>query len=195
MSTPTYYDNICEKALNVKEKYGLTDIQTHLYNHICRGDFYFMDDGATDFYVENYRALNIKGRVREWIKKQFKTLIKDGLVVLEIKKVGKYTHWYFYCPDFKLDSLINANCFATTHKLCLIKYHFNLEDGFDKNKKYPNIEFQTNFYRFNIPNTEHKGCHPFNFSELCHSLWDCMVKLGYQYKSNIPGYTNQKNII
>lgn len=39
MDTPTRYDNICQKALQIKEELNLTDTQTLLYNHICRGDF------------------------------------------------------------------------------------------------------------------------------------------------------------
>lgn len=144
MDTPTHYADISEKALEVRTKYNLTDTQTLLYDHICRGDFTLRNGDGQKFYDSNNNGFGWSGD-REWVKRQFKTLIKEGLVKFESLhdcRDKKYTSWYFYNPQCDLNELIDACCYVSTHKLALIKHYLGLEDGFDKkNKTYGDIEF------------------------------------------------------
>jgi hypothetical protein len=144
MDTPTHYADVSDKALKTKEKYKLSDTQTLLYDHICRGDFKLRNEDGQLFYDKNSNGFGYGGS-REWVKKQFQPLIKDGLVnftSLRDCRDGKYTSWYFYCPGFELDELIDASCYVSTYKLFNIKHYLNLEDGFNKkNQKYGDIEF------------------------------------------------------
>ncbi len=144
MDTPTNYSNICKKALDVKDKYSLTDTQTLLYNHICRGDFKLRNEDGQNFYDKENKGFGYSGS-RDWVKKQFQPLIKEGLVkFISLRDCNdyKYTSWYFYDPLFNLDDLVDAGCYVSTHKLAMIKHCLNLPDGFDKhNKKYGDIEF------------------------------------------------------
>lgn len=144
MKTPTHYNDVCEKALEVKEKCGLTDVQTLLYNHICRGDFKLRNEDGQNFHDKNNNGFGWGGD-RNWVKKQLKPLIKDGLVKFESLhdcRDGKYTSWYFYSPEYDINDLVDAGCFVNTELLVKIKHYLNLEDGFDKkNKTYGDIEF------------------------------------------------------
>lgn len=144
MDTPTNYIDVCEKALEAKEKYDLTDTQTLLYNHICRGDFKLRNEDGQNFYDKNNKGFGYSGS-REWVKKNFKSLIKNGLVTFESLhdcRDGKYTSWYFYDPNYHLEELIDASCYVSVNKLFMIKYYLNLPDGFNKrNKTYGDIEF------------------------------------------------------
>lgn len=163
MDTPTYYADVCNAALEAKEKYNLTDTQTLLYNHICRGDFKLRNEDGQLFYDKNNNGFGWSGS-REWVKKQFAPLIKEGLVKftsLQDCRDGKYTSWYFYCPHFDLNDLIDASCYVTTSKIALIKHYLNLEDGFDKkNKIYGDIEFIHN-----------KKGYTFKYKGVCNSMF------------------------
>lgn len=61
MDTPTRYDNICQKALQIKEELNLTDTQTLLYNHICRGDFKLRNEDGQSFYHEDNNGFGWSG--------------------------------------------------------------------------------------------------------------------------------------
>ncbi len=159
MDTPTNYADVCEMALEAKEKYNLTDTQTLLYNHICRGDFKLRNEDGQLFYDKESEGFGYSGS-REWVKKQFSILIKEGLVKfksLRDCRDGKYTSWYFYSPKHDLNDLIDASCYVSTWRLALVKNHLKLEDGFDKkNKTYGDIEFihNKNGYTFKYKGEE-----------------------------------------
>jgi len=144
MDAPTHYADVSKISLEAKEKYNLTDTQTLLYNHICRGDFKLRNEDGQNFYDKENNGFGWSGS-REWVKKQFTPLIKEGLVKftsLHDCRDGKYTSWYFYCPQFDLNDLVDASCYASTGKLAMIKHYLKLEDGFNKkNKIYGDIAF------------------------------------------------------
>ncbi len=221
MRTPTNYADISDKALQAKEKYNLTDTQTLLYNHICRGDFKLRNEDGQNFYDRDNKGFGWSGS-REWVKNQFKELIKVGLVKFESLhdcRDGKYTSWYFYCPEFKLSDLIDASCYVSTHNIAMIKHYLNLPDGFDKkNKTYGDIEFIHNKkgYTFKYKGEENiygwdnngKGIksdltwltgkptrsgvyYTQDFDDLIHDIWSFLAHDGFEYK-NVPGYTNKR---
>lgn len=215
MDAPTNYVNISEKAMNAKKKYKLTDTQTLLYNHICRGDFKLRNEDGQLFYDENNNGFGWSGS-RDWVKKQFEPLIKSGIVKfksLRDCRDGKYTSWYFYDPKFELKELIDASCYVTTHKLAMIKHYLKLPDGFAKqNKKYGDVEFIFNKkdgYTFKYKGEEsiyYWDCdgegkkedtfdfvlHYDDFDELVHDLWSFMAHDGKKYLNKIPNYTERR---
>ncbi len=218
MNTPTYYDNVSEISLKVKEKYNLTDTQTLLYNHICRGDFKLRNEDGQLFYDENNKGFGWSGD-RTWVKNQLKPLIKSGIV--KFQKVydcvdGKYTSWYFYSPEHDFNDLIDADCYVSTWKLAMIKYYLRLEDGFNKkNKKYNNIEFiydeSKSCYQYtfkykgesSIYNWDYNECgkkqstrntplYYDSFQEMIHDIWSFLEHDGYKEITNIPNYTEER---
>lgn len=213
MDTPFYYDDISNIALEAKEKYNLTDTQTLLYNHICRGDFYLRNDTGQKYYDENHRGFGYYAS-REWVKKQFKPLIDKKLVKflsLNNCRDKRYTSWYFYDPKYRLEELIDANCYVNTKKLALIKYYLNLPDGFEKqNAKHGDLEFiyeKKRGYSFRYKGQDSKYIwwegeitHTFKdiifyekFEELIHDLWWFMEDDGFKFEMiNIPGYTERR---
>lgn len=125
------YQDICEEALQVGEKYGLTDIQINLYNHICRGDFYFRNGDGDMLFNPGSKGIGWY-HDRDWVKKQLQPLIKAGLVVFE--KVndcrdGRYTSWYFYDSRYQRKQLIEAGCFASSWRMFTLKEKLDLPDG------------------------------------------------------------------
>lgn len=144
MDAPTHYSDVCIKALEAKEKYNLSDTQTLLYNHICRGDFVLRNEDGQKFYDVNNNGFGWCGS-RDWVKKQFKPLLQAGVVnftSLRDCRDGKYTSWYFYSPEYEFEELINASCYVRTWKLAMIKHYLKLDDGFNKkNQIYGDIEF------------------------------------------------------
>lgn len=144
MDAPTHYSDVCIKALEAKEKYNLSDVQTLLYNHICRGDFLLRNEDGQKFYDVNNNGFGWRGS-RDWVKKQFKPLLKAGVVNFSSQRDcrgGKYTSWYFYSPEYEFEELIDASCYVRTWKLAMIKHYLKLDDGFDKkNQIYGDIEF------------------------------------------------------
>ncbi len=221
MDAPTYYADICDTALQAKEKYNLTDVQTLLYNHICRGDFRLRNDDGQKFYDKDNNGFGWGGS-REWVKKQFKTLIKEGLVKftsLRDCNDGKYTSWYFYSPQFDLSDLVDASCYVNTYKLAVIKHHLNLPHGFDKNKEYGDIEFIHNEkgYTFKYKGEENiwawdndgKGeksdltwltgkksygtpLYKDEFEGLVHDIYSFLIHDGYKQLSKVPNYTERR---
>ena len=134
MDTPTRYEDVCQKAIQIKEQYNLTDTQTLLYNHICRGDFKLRNEDGQKFYDENNNGFGWSGD-RKWVKKQLKPLIDANLVAfksLNDCRDSRYVSWYFYDSNYKLNDLIAASCYVTTYKLAEIKHYLNLPDGFSK---------------------------------------------------------------
>lgn len=222
MDTPTHYSDVCERALEFKEKYNLSDVQTLLYNHICRGDFKLRNEDGQLFYDKDNKGFGYGGS-RKWVKKQLDPLIEYGHVrFAKIRdcRDSRYTSWYFYCPEFDYDELVDAGCYVTTHKLALIKHYLKLEDGFYKrNRTYGDIEFiysQKKGYTFkykgeeNIYAWDHNGegikqdltwlrgeptwdkpCYHPMFSELVHDIWSFLAHEGKKYRS-VPEYTNQR---
>lgn len=209
METPTQYNNISYKALDAKTKYNLTDTQTLLYNHICRGDFKLRNGDGQAFYDEEHEGFGYDDD-RQWVKKQFAPLIKAGLVkCTSIKdcKDGKYTSWYFYDPKYNLSDLIDAGCDVNTHKLSMIKHYFNLPDGFNKNQIYGDLEFIciNKKYTFKYLNKDNNytwcenGNHIMrnfivyfdSFDELITQLWYCLTSNGYEWLEDIPNYSNE----
>lgn len=222
MDAPTHYADVSKIALEAKEKYNLTDTQTLLYNHICRGDFKLRNEDGQNFYDKENNGFGWSGS-REWVKKQFTPLIKEGLVKftsLHDCRDGKYTSWYFYCPQFDLNDLVDASCYVSTGKIAMIKHYLNLEDGFDKkNKIYGDIEFIHNKkgYSFKYKGEENiyawdnngKGeksdltwltgkptytsaIYKQHFQELVHDIWSFLAHDGYEYISKIPNYTERR---
>lgn len=213
MDTPTHYLDISEKALNAKEKYGLTDVQTLLYNHICRGDFKLRNDQGQKFYDKENEGFGWGGR-RMWVKSQFNPLIKKRIVKFkELHDCNdkKYTSWYFYCPGFKLKDLIDAGCYSSVWKLAMLKHYFNLPDGFSKNEKYGDLEFISNRkgYSFkykgedNIYEWDHRGdgikLETFgkpvfydDFEDLIHDIWSFLAYDGYKQMTQIPNYSQKR---
>ena len=225
MDAPTHYEDISTKALEAKEKYNLTDTQTLLYNHICRGDFKLRNEDGQNFYDKDNNGFGWRGS-REWVKKQFQPLIKAGLVKFESIhdcRDGKYTSWYFYCPQFDLNDLIDAFCYVSTGKIAMIKHYLNLPDGFNKkNQTYGDIEFihnkkgysfkykgEENIYGWDSNGEGNKrdltwltGKQTYNyaiykeqFQELIHDIWSFLAHNGYKYISEIPQYTNKRRCI
>lgn len=222
MNTPIHYADISVIALEAREKYNLTDTQTLLYNHICRGDFKLRNDDGQKFYDKNNNGFGWSGS-REWVKKQFTPLIKEGLVEftsLRGCRDARYTFWYFYCPQFDLNSLVDASCYVKTLKIAMIKYYLNLEDGFNKkNKIYGDIEFihnekgysfkykgEENIYawdnngegkkvdltRFTGKPTYKNATYRNNFEDLVHDIWSFLANDGYEYVNKIPNYTDKR---
>jgi hypothetical protein len=212
-TTPTYYADISNIALNAKEKYNLTDTQTLLYNHICRGDFYLRNETGQKFYDKEHKGFGHPAS-RDWVKKQFQPLIKAGLVKfksLNDCRDARYTSWYFYDPKYKLEELIDANCYVSTKKLALIKHYLNLADGFEKqNIKYNDVEFiyeKNRGYTFKykgqdsmyfwwdgeITSTSNHILFYENFDRLICDLWSFMEHDGKKFEMiNIPNYTRQR---
>lgn len=143
MRTPTYYKDVSEKALNLQKELNLTDVQTLLYNHICRGDFYLRNGDGQSFYDKNTNGFNWTGN-REWVKKQFKPLIKNGYVIFESLRncrSKRYTSWVFYAKEFEYKSLMDASSYLYTDRLAKIKTKFNIPDGCPKNTLFGDVEF------------------------------------------------------
>ena len=221
MDTPTRYADICEKALQVKEQLKLTDTQTLLYNHICRGDFKLRNEDGQLFYDPKNNGFGWSGD-RKWVKKQFQKLIDAGLVAfksLNDCRDSRYTSWYFYSLDHDINDLVDASCYVTTYKLAEIKNHLNLPDGFDKNTTYGDVQFikQKNRYTFKYKgeksiyawdhNGEGKkedltwltGKPTYNepltyesFEDLIHDLYSFMVHDGYEAIDEPQGYTTER---
>ena len=194
-STPTYYSNVCKKALAVQKKYKLSDAQTLMYNHICRGDFYLRNGLGKEMYDLHHDLYSDGGsNDRKWVKRQLQILIDAKLVKFEALRncrSQQCVSWVFYDPKFKYESLVNAECFVTTHALALIKYYLKLPDGFYKdNKTYGKVKF---LYKDGAYGFEYKGVsHGYNynngFDETVHELWECMTRDGYKYLGKIKGY-------
>lgn len=130
------YQDICKEALRVGEEYKLTDVQINLYNHICRGDFYFRN-GDGDMFFNPESKGNGWSHDRTWVKKQFRPLIKAGLVVFEKAndcRDGRFTSWYFYDSRYKRKQLIEAGCFASSRKMFTLKEKLDLPDGWFQSK-------------------------------------------------------------
>ena len=220
MDAPTHYANISKIALDAKEKYNLTDTQTLLYNHICRGDFKLRNEDGQNFYDKNNNGFGWSGS-REWVKNQFQPLIKVGLVKfksLHDCRDGKYTSWYFYCPQFDLNELVDASCYVKTGKIAMIKHYLNLEDGFDKkNKKYGDIEFihnkrgysfkykgEENIYAWDnngegkksdltwLTGKHDSAIYTDEFPDLVHDIWSFLAHDGFKYISKVPNYTERR---
>lgn len=68
-NAPTYYRGVCQKALDVQKKYKLTDVQTLMYNHICRGDFYFRNGDAQSFYDFKQKGFGWDDS-KTWVKRK-----------------------------------------------------------------------------------------------------------------------------
>lgn len=196
--TPTRYSDVCEKALKVKEDLNLTDAQTLLYNHICQGDFYLFGEEGQKFYDPDNKGFGWFGN-RNWVKNNMKKLVDNGLVTNTIKKAprdGRYRHYYWFCPEYDFNDLIDAGCFVSTWKLFMIRHYLNLPRGFDKkNGKYGKIEFfQTEKewvpYSFKYNGQPYMKEDQFNtnkgepfemsyqtFSDMIHPLWDELQKI------------------
>lgn len=144
METPPHYADVSKKALDVRDQYGLTDTQTLLYNHICRRDFYLRNEDGQSLFDEDHNGFGWGGS-RDWVKKQFKPLIKAGLVKFESRKDcrgAKYTSWYFYDSSCVLEELVHGADHVSTEQFLFVKEGLGLPDGFDrKNGKYGDIEF------------------------------------------------------
>lgn len=190
-----HYNSIAPKAIEVKEKFNLSDTQTAIYNHICRGDFRIRNEGF--------------GGDRTWIKKQLKPLLKAGLVeitTLHDCRSAKMVSWNFHCPEYRFDTLVSSDCYVTAHKLALIKHYLNLEDGFNKvNVMYGDIEFIRNGgYSFKYKGEGNIYCWDYNgkgikqvginrefkttFSELVHDIWSFLAHDGFEDLTVIPNY-------
>ena len=152
----TFYSDISQKALDVKDKYNLSEEQTTLYDLICRGDFKLKDGRIyIDYDNKEYHD-------KTYINKLMKPLINDGLVkLIKLRNIVnlRYTNWYWYCPEFVFDSLVGTDDYHYPMLLVKLKQILNLPDGFDKrNKTYGDITFLQNqhgYYSFiykNEPN-------------------------------------------
>ena len=136
----TFYSDISQKALDVKDKYNLSDEQTTLYDLICRGDFKLRNG---NIYID---YLDVEYLDKDYVNKLLKPLMKDGLVKLEklhdLPRDWRYTSWYWYCPEFDINSLIDSDDSYYTDLLMFVKETLNLPDGFDKrNVTYGDITF------------------------------------------------------
>lgn len=222
MDTPTRYDNICQKALQIKEELNLTDTQTLLYNHICRGDFKLRNEDGQSFYHEDNNGFGWSGD-RKWVKAQLKKLIDNNLVKFQSVndcRDSRYSSWYFFSPEHDINDLVDAGCYVTTSKLAEIKNHFNLPDGFDKNQTYGDVQFikhKKKGYTFkykgedSIYSWDHNGKgikqdltwlngkptwdKPLwyeTFDELLHDLYSFIVHDGYKPLRRINGYTDKR---
>ena len=222
MDTPTRYEDVCQKAIQIKEQYNLTDTQTLLYNHICRGDFKLRNEDGQKFYDENNNGFGWSGD-RKWVKKQLKPLIDANLVAfksLNDCRDSRYVSWYFYDSNYKLNDLIAASCYVTTYKLAEIKHYLNLPDGFSKNEKYGDVEFIYNKkkgYTFKYKGeasiyawdndgkgikddltwltgkpTWNKPLWYEDFDKLVHDLHSFLINDGYKSLNKIPNYTNRR---
>lgn len=214
-TTPTRYKDISKKAQEVQKDFNLTDTQTLLYNHICRGDFRLINCDGQKFYDKNNNGFGWRGD-RVWVKNQFKPLIKNGLVEQKISRNcrdKRYTTWYFYCPEFNFNHLVDADNFVATHILTLVKYYLDLPDNFNKNNsKYGDMEFisekangkesysikykgEDNVYLFDchlngIKRGKLDGPIFYeNFKEAIYDAWSFLANDGYEYLGEIPGYT------
>jgi hypothetical protein len=214
MDTPTNYDNVCQKALDAQKKYNLTDTQTLLYNHICRGDFYLRNEDGEKFYHHHNNGFGWSGD-RKWVKKQMQPLVKAGLVKHESLhncRDPRYTSWVWYDADYDYNELINASCYVTTSKIFMIKHYLNLPDGFKKkNVTYGDFEF---IYNNNIWSLRYKGQEDnisfdhngegkirshydfsrtySSFSEMTHQIWSYLAHEGKEYTDKIPGTTTKR---
>lgn len=223
MITPHYYKDVCQKALEVRERYALTDVQTLLYNHICRGDFKLINGSGQAFYDINHNGFGYSTDGK-WVKKQLNGLIREGLVKFESVRDcrgGRCTSWYFYGSDFELNDLVDAENYLAVFKLVLIKHYFKLPDGFNKrNKIYGDLEFiyKNSHYTFKYKGEENiyawnkKGekidLHLFGyksstfntaltyktFEHMLYDLWSFLAHDGYNSLRVIPGYTAQRRI-
>jgi len=220
MDTPTYYDNVCNEALDLQKQMNLTDVQTLLYNHICRGDFYLRNEDGQHFYDINNEGFGYFGE-RAWVKRQFSKLVNAGLVKFESLRdcrSKQCTSWVWYLPKFNYNDLVDACCYVTTHNLAMIKDRFNLPDGFSKVGKYGDLELIKNNegYTFKYKGEESiyswdydgKGIkedltditgqptwesaqYYDSFSEMSHDIISFMVNDGYKLK-NVKGYTQKR---
>ena len=150
MNNHTGYTDISAQALKVQEKYDLTRVQTLLYDHICRGDYYLYNGDGHQYYGNIKYGYNCD---KKWVRKQLSVLIEDGLVFLNCERMWKNrkkTVYYFYNPSYDFFDLINTQDFVYKESLCFIKKHLNLPDGFDKkNVVYGDVEF---IYNLNTKN-------------------------------------------
>ena len=219
METPTHYSDVSEKALNARDEMGLTDVQTLLHDHVCRGDFYLRNDEGQKFYDKDNNGFGWSGD-RDWVKRQFKPLVKAGLVKFESLRdcrSGSYTSWVWYDQARDYAELINAGCYVNTYKLAETKHFLNLPDGFDKKAGvYEGLEFyrEKNLYRFRFngeqcvdyfdrdglkyPPLEKKVAYPkgrgfSSFHEMLHVLWSWMVPKERNHSGGeVPGYSSDR---
>lgn len=220
-TTPTRYSDISPIALKAKEQYNLSDTQTLLYNHICRGDFKLRNADGQKFYDKNNNGFGWTGD-RDWVKRKLKPLIDKGLVEMQSLRdcgSGRYTSWYFYNPDYKLSDLVDAGCFVKSHKIMLIKHYLNLPDGFDKNSAYEDIEFIHNKKGYTFKYKGEKNIYAWDnngygikqdltwltgkktydrpmyyetFNELVHDIWSFLAHDGHKHLGDIPGCTEKR---
>jgi len=220
-NTPTNYEDICKEALDVKNNLGLTDIQTLLYNHVCRGDFYLRNGDGQLFYDKDNNGFGWSSS-RDWVKKQFGPLVKKGMVKFQSLRdcrCKNYTSWVWFSPNYDYDDLVEASCFVTTWKLALIKHYLELPDGFSKTGKYGDIEFikddqaytfkykgESSIYAWdnngkgekqdltwmNGKSTFDFAIHYKCFSDMVHDIWSFMSHDGYKGLMDIPKYTTKR---
>lgn len=214
MKTPTHYADISKKALEIKEKMNLTDTQTLLYNHICRGDFKLVNSDGAAFYDENNNGFGWSAD-RTWVKDQLKPLIKQKLVEFESVRDcrdDRYKSWYFWDSKYDLNDLVDAGCYVSTYKLALIKHYLKLEDGFNKkNEKWGDLELIHNKkgYTFkykgesSIWTWDNDGLgkkedvfktplYYESFVDMIDDIWSFLAHDGYKLLSKIPNYTEER---
>lgn len=201
IGTPTYYADVCEKALEIKKQYNLTDVQTLLYNHICREDFYLRNGNGQMYYDLQHQGSGYFTDCN-WVKRQLSKLIDNKLVKIEKRRDCRDKRCqsiYFYCPNCNIEDLINSSCFVSTHNLAMIKHYFKLPDGFSRrNSKYGDIEFLYKDRRYGF---KYKGvASQFNFawddfSDMLHFLWETIEADGYKYIEKVPGYISTRKFI
>lgn len=169
--TPNRYNNICQKALDAKSKYKLNNVQTELYNHVCRKDFYLSNEDGQKFYDDDNNGFGWSGD-REWVKRKFNVLVKNKLVKFEkaiAPRDARYRIWHWYDPEVDFEDLIDAGCFVSTHKLFVIKKYLNLPDGFDKNATYGDMQFIKTMH-------EYIGCPPMLQYSFKYKKYTCNFK-------------------
>lgn len=199
MDTPNRYATVSPKALEVKKHLGLTDVQTLLYDHVCRGDFKLINEDGQLFYDENNGGFGYYGD-RNWVKKQFKPLLDAKLVLfksLNDCRDSRYTSWYFYGKGFKLDDLIDASCYVSASQLFLVKHYLNLPDGFNKrNAVYGDLKLIYNTKEYQPYAFVYKGeksdWYYESFYEMIGDLWGRLENEGKKYLGNIPGTTTRR---
>lgn len=128
---PTRYNRASQQALLVRDEFGLNDFQTLTYDHICRGDFYLVNDSADLYYNPQNNGPGWEGS-REFVASQMRKLISKGLVKLTKTKAprdGRYTIWYFHRPDCKLYQLVNGGCYVSAHALFYVKNQFGIQES------------------------------------------------------------------